>query len=416
RQDYGRAVLEFRNARTLMPRDAEAHYQEGLGYLGLRNKIEAANSFKRAAEADPKHKAAQIRLAELLATRSSERSLQEAERQGKLAVSLAPGDPDALSALALTEIKLGNEPDALRYLEQALEKFPQHLRSSMSIAIIKLGRKDLAGAEEVLSQAVRDAPKSAEARIALGELYLMIRRPEDAARAFQSALDIRPNDGPALEYMAQIHLARGQKDLAEQSYRRLAALPDKRFRTVHANYLLQNGNIGEAIKELARLQDQDPADRQVRTSLVRAYVTTNRLPDAEKLLVEALRQNPKDYEALVQKGEVELASGNIQQAREDISQAIHDRPDSADGHFLLARVYLASGDKLNRRRELIEALRLNPGMLSARLELARLFTLEGNPSSAIALLEKTPEKQEQTAGVIVERNWALLASENFAEL
>lgn len=415
-KDYGRAVLEFRNARTLMPRDAEAHYHEGIGYLGLRNKVEAANCFRRATEVDPKHKLAQIRLAELLATRNSQKNLEEAEKQGKLAVALAPGDPDALSALALTEIKLGNEPDALRYLEQALQKFPQHLRSSMAIAIIKLRHKDFPGAEQVLKKAVLDAPKSTEARIALGELYLMIRMPEEAARTFQSALDIRPNDGLALQYLAQIQLAQGRKDLAEQSYRRLAALPDKQFRSMHANYLLQNGRFPEAIAELERLQKQDPADRQVRTSLVRAYVTTKRLPDAEKLLAEALRRNSKDYEALLQKAAIELTAGKTQQAREDLSKAIHDRPESADGHFLLARVYLASGDKLNRRRELLEAVRLNPGMLSARLELARFYTLSGTPNSALELLEKASKEQKQGVPVIVERNWALLASNDFAEL
>src|SRR5207249_8921572 len=99
---------------------------------------------------------------EVLSSSRTERYLREAERRGNIALSLAPDDPDALNAIALTELKFGNEVDASRYLARSLDKFPKHLRSTMALAVIKLSRKDAAGAEEVLRTAVTEAPHESE--------------------------------------------------------------------------------------------------------------------------------------------------------------------------------------------------------------------------------------------------------------
>jgi len=155
KRDYARAVLEFRNARQIMPQDAEPYYQEGLAYLGLGNRSSAFQSLSKAIQLNPKHVSAQVKLTELLA--SSERHLYEAEQHGKTALTLAPDNPDALNALATTELRLGNEAEALRYLEEALAKSPQHLQSSISLAIIKFSGRDFTGAERILQRAVVQA-------------------------------------------------------------------------------------------------------------------------------------------------------------------------------------------------------------------------------------------------------------------
>ena len=43
-------------------------------------------------------------------------------------------DPDAMHTLALTELKLGRPQEAIQYLERALDKFPKHLASSVTLA------------------------------------------------------------------------------------------------------------------------------------------------------------------------------------------------------------------------------------------------------------------------------------------
>jgi hypothetical protein len=48
-------------------------------------------------------------------------------------------------------------------------------------------------------------------------------------------------------------------DEAEQIFKRLAALPDKALRPIHALFLFQFGNRGDAIREFESLIKADPA-------------------------------------------------------------------------------------------------------------------------------------------------------------
>ena len=416
KKDYARAVLEFRSAEQAMPNDAEPYYQEGVAYIGLGNHKAAYQALARAAQLDPKHLGVQVRLTEVLSATRNLEFLRQAEQHGKTAVTLSPDDPGALDALALAELRLGNDADALRYLQQVLDKSPQHLRTSMALAAVKLSRKDMTGAEQILKKAVGEAPRAPEPLIALGELYLMLSRTAEAEASLRRALDIDPRNTAALWYLAAIQARAGRQDQAAELYRRLSSFPDKRFRSIHALYLLQIGKTGAGIAELQKLYQQDPGDRSTRARLVAAYVRQNRLAEARKLLATVLDDNDQDAEALLQKSEIELMEGKLDEAQNGLSQVLHFRSDSAEAHFLLSRVHLARGELLNRRQELAEALRLNPKLVRVRIELARSLTLAGTPAAAMDLLSHAPDDQEQAVPVIVERNWALLASQNYGEL
>ena len=51
-------------------------------------------------------------------------------------------------------------------------------------------------------------------------------------------------------------------------------------------------------------------------------------------------------------------------------------------------------------------------MVPARIALARNFTAAGEAKSALEVLDQAPAAQKKMLGVIVERNWALLATGN----
>src|SRR5579862_49315 len=60
KKDYGRAILEFRNAAQVMPRDAEPQYQLGLTYLATGGASTAVAALRKALELNPKHTGAQL--------------------------------------------------------------------------------------------------------------------------------------------------------------------------------------------------------------------------------------------------------------------------------------------------------------------------------------------------------------------
>lgn len=414
-KNYTIAVLHFKNAVQAQPRDAEPYYQLGLAYLALNDFNAAASCFRKAAELNPKHAGAQLKLAELMATSRTKEVVQEAQKLSQDVLALLPGDPDALDVLAITELKLGKPESAEAHLEQALKTSPSHLKSSVALAQAKLARKDRAGAEEALKQAVAQAPRSPEARLYLGGFYLGLGKTAEAEQEYRQALQINPKYGPALLALGAMQVRAGQSEQADRTYQQVSALPEKQYKPMHALFLFQSGKRDQAVAEFEKLFKADRTDRTLRTYLVSAYLALNRIADAESILTAALKQNPQDVDALMQRSRIYLRSDKYVAAQADLNQVLHFRANSAEAHYLLSKVKQGRGESAMQQQELGEALRLDPGFGAARVELAGALTRTGGAQQALELLDQAPEEQTTAIPIVLQRNLALLALGRTAE-
>lgn len=417
KRDFGRALLEFRNASKVMPQDAEPHYQMALALLKAGSPSNAVAELRKATELNPKHTAAQLKLADMMTTSRDMSVLQDAEtRLERIVADSSPNNLEATDTLALAEWHLGKTDQAIQRLEDSLQKVPTHLQSSRDLAYVKLSQKDFDGAEEVIKKAVASAPQSVEAAVALGQLYLVLRQPENAETQFRRALELDARNASALMGIAAIQLAGNHMNDAEQTYRRLAALPDKKYKPLHALFLLRSGKTEQALAEFVKLAKDDPRDRAMRTRLFAAYIELGKMTEAQNLLAGVLKQNPEDTDALFERSELYLQCGRFAEAEKDVKEVLRFRPDSPEAHYALARAYKAQGLAATERQELNEALRINPRYLPARLALARDFMASKMAKSALDILDQAPEMQKKQPAVIVERNWALMAIGNLTEV
>ena len=410
KKDYQRAALEFQNAVQVMPQDAEAHYQLGLAHRASGASSLAFASFTKATQLNPSHTEAQLKLAELMIGSRNRAMIQQGETRLENLLRASPDHVDALDALAVAELQLGKWQDAESHLQRALEKFPHRLKSSVALAKMHVARRDFKAAEEVLKKA---SDGSAQAEVALGDLYLLQSDSARAEERFRKALKADPKSGTAMLGLALAQISQGHRDQAEETYRAIAALPDKQYKHLHAAFLLADGKQEPAIRELEKLAKEDPRDRDARTRLVAAYLASNRVADATAILTAALKANPNDTDALLQRSEISLRAGNQGEAESDLVRVLHQRADSAPAHFLLGRIFQLRGDALRQRAELSEALRLSPTFLEARVELARHFNASGLPKTALELVNAAPGGQKKNGAIIVQRNWALLYTGDF---
>lgn len=416
KKDYPRAVLEFRSAVQSMPGDAEPYYQLALAYLADGKLTDALIGLKKATELNPRHVGAQVKLAELMALSGLKDVYKQGEERMQSVLRLTPDNVDALDALALNEFALGKQTDAEQHLEDALKKAPANVKSWVALAQVHLRAGDLKGAEEVLKKATDEAPKSVEVTTGLGELYLMAGRWPEAETQFHAALKTNPQFVLALLGLVSAQLRQGHKELAEQTYRAIAALPGTQYRHLHASYLLQQGKRDSAIKELEELTKRYPDDRDLRTRLTAAYITSNRVPDAERILTTALKSNPKDTDALLQRSSILIQSGKYKEAESDLLQASKFEPDSPQVRYFLAEVYEARGDTTRQRQELNEALRFSPAFLPARIQLSRAMLAANSAKDALGILDGAPQEQRRILGYVIQRNWVLLALNERAEV
>ncbi|HLY17512.1 MAG TPA: tetratricopeptide repeat protein, partial [Bryobacteraceae bacterium] len=408
KKDYTRAALLYRNAIQAMPGDAEPYYQLGLTYLAAGSHSQAIECFRKATEIDPKHAAAQLKLADLLARANDAATLSDAERRAQEIVTLFPDDVDALNTVALTELRLGRTEQAAAHLEQALNRLPGGLESSALLMRARLAQRDTQGAEEALQKCYRKAPQSAELALVMGRFYLVTQRPGPAEEQFRRAIRINPRYGAALLDLGITLFHLGRSDEAGRIFQQAAALPGKSYRPAYALFLLETGQRDAAIGELENLARQDPSDRAARTRLVKTYLAAGRRADADKALAAALAINPRDADALLQRGELSIDDGRYQDAQNDLNLVLRYRPETADPHIALARMYRGQGRTLNARQELAEALRLDSGRISVRLDLARLLIESKAARAALEVLGRAADSDKRTLAFIVESNWALL--------
>lgn len=408
RKEYRRAALMLRNAIQAMPRDAEPYYQLGLCYLAADNQAAAIECFRKATELNPKHAAAQLKLAGLLSAGGDKAALADAQRRARSVAAAFPDNVDALNALALTELRLGDPQDAVVHLQQALDLLPGGLTSSALLMRARLAQGDAKGAEQAIQQCFRKSPQSAEVALVMGRFYLVTHHTQEAEQQFQRAIRINPQYGPALLDLGMTLFHAGRRDEAGPIFKRLAALPDKTYQPVYAIFLVETGQSGAAITELEHLAALDRSDRAARTRLVKIYLASGRNADAEKLLDGVLARNPKDADALLQRGEFFIDAAKYQKALADLNLVLRYHPDAAEPHAVLAHLYAVLGKTLNQRQELAEALKLNPSLISVRLQLVRLLIASKGATAALEILDQAPDSQKRTLPYIVESNWALL--------
>jgi tetratricopeptide (TPR) repeat protein len=412
RKEYARAELDFKNAVQLLPKDPEAAYERGLAYLAEGNLNRAVASLRRATELDPKHLGARIKMAELMARSGDKSVVKQGEKRMRELLESTPGNSDALNVLALSEIELGELQDAELHLQEALRRLPNNSVSISELALLYVTRQDYQNAEQVLKNAQTAAPQSVDAAVAPAHLYVLQGRLAEAQTAFQNALKISPSDPSALLGVGAVQRRLGEKAAAEQTYRDLARLPDRRYEPLHAVYLFTEGRREEALREFEDLARKSPRDRDSRNRLVAAYLLTGRTAAAESVLAAALKADPNDADALFQRSQILFRSGKTQEAEDDLNQVLHFKRDSAEAHYALAQIQESRGDRARQNAELNEALRYNPALLPARVVLAQLLAASGSPSAALDVLNSAPKEQAQRLIVVLERNLANYASGN----
>src|ERR1022692_4924917 len=237
-KDYARAMLEFRNAVSAMPRNPEPLYALGLAYVATGNASDfqvAVKSFSKALELDPKHAGARLELARLMALTRDKPTLADSERRIRALMSDTGDTAEKLNVLAMTELKLGKPGEAAQDLERALALAPEDFSSAALLATAKLAQRDGAGAEEVLRKAIASSPGSPDAIILLGRVYAFQKQLTQAAAAFQRALDISPKNQTALMFLGETQLAKsedGAPDLPSH---------EEKGPSCFLNFLLQRG-------------------------------------------------------------------------------------------------------------------------------------------------------------------------------
>lgn len=147
-------------------------------------------------------------------------------------------------------------------LRHQLEKDPNDFTAHFQIAELRLARLDLAGALEMVEEAVRLRPGDPEARNLLGQALAALGRNTEAIEQFRAALTARPD-----LQVARYNLARA---------------------------LVRARKYDEAAAIFQALVRELPRDAQIRDELAELYLREGRSDKAAEMFAQALAIDPND--------------------------------------------------------------------------------------------------------------------------
>ena len=406
-KDYLAANVHFRNAVKALPRESEGHYQLARAALGIGDTQSAVESLKQSIGCNPKHLDAVLALADLYARSLHKATMDEGRRLAKTALAFSPENTKAENLLALLDLRSNDIKQAAARLEDLLKRHPDNSEALINLARVRVSQRNLQGAEGLLRRAAATTPADATAIFALADFYNMRGEVQEAVESYGRGLQIQPDHAPATAALARLHAKLGRKQEAAALFARATHNPDRRFRYLHADYLLESGQKDEAIAEFANIQRRNPSDRDSRTRLINAYLVSGRTKEAEDLLTQALSRNTKDTDALLQRARINLSRGMPDAAQNDLRLVLDYQGDSAEAHYLIAQVHRFHKREALQQQELSESLRLNENYLLARIDLSRLL-VNKDPGRALMILDGAPVEQRENAELQVQRIWPLL--------
>lgn len=295
------------------------------------------------------------------------------------AQAAASGHPSVLLVEAHLVRRSGDTKRAAELYDAILKQHPDDvltLRARSELAI-ELG--DTAGAMQVLKRLLTTLPDTDATKPAvwmqLGDLTLVSGTPEDAAKAWESALKLAPGDAGLVRTVAQHLLRAGFPERAAAPLEKLALQPDPVSRL-------------EALLELSRIHEH-----------------ADQLPKADEVLKKALALldfRDARYQQLMQR-RVRLHErfGSLEELRNQLSAAALKTPPVEQALYDMSRFHALTAEpeeQLAWLRKLVEAA---PTVEQYRLELVRTLLDHEGAAEAAALLDARQKESTVAAPALV---------------
>jgi Tfp pilus assembly protein PilF len=161
-----------------------------------------------------------------------------------------------------------------------------------------------------LEKAVEAERKNKEAWYFLGRAYYTRSRIAEARKAFVTALELDPRDAKAENNLGLILESEAQPEAAMDAYRKAIAWQEQSLRPSEQPYLnlgsllMEQSRVGEAIPLLQKAVEFAPGNALCRRKLGTAYLRLGKLTDAQRDLERAVQLAPDDPAAHFQLGKL----------------------------------------------------------------------------------------------------------------
>ena len=306
-----------------------------------------------------------------------------AVQSAKDALSIDPGNADALVVLATDQMAKGDKNAALQILESDAAVRTRDLGIQLLKLEILVQLGDMQKVESLLRELMVQHPQQIGFRRQLIRFYHDQNRDGDAEKVARSAVNANPTDSEAeLDLVQFLNVSKGIAAAKDELTARIEAGGDVfPFQIALADLDLAQGDFIDAEKELRELANRAHSAAQARlaqTKLAEAYLKLRKIDAAEALAAEILSKDGRDRGALRIRASVRIIRGQFDSAIADLQQAINDQPRSPDLMLLLALAHERSGAFALAEKEYADAVNISNFNPLVGLEYASFLLRGGN--------------------------------------
>ena len=260
----------------------------------------------------------------------------------------------------------------------------------MREAVGRFQARDLAGAERLCMEILRESPRHADAMHMLGVLRLTKGETERAISFIEQALRENPRDAAIAENLGVAHLAARNFEIAESTFRRAMTLGGSHgllyMRLGVA--LASQGKLADAISALRSAAARSPEVPEVHLNLGNALAERNHLDEAFASFKAVLELQPDNLIAHFNIGNLHRMAGRLEDAAAAYGKVLVIAPRDPDAYNNLGLVY-------EQQRRLDEAagcyrqaLTLAPDHIHALSNLGTVLHAQGRLEEAAASCAK----------------------------
>ena len=306
------------------------------------------------------------------------------------AAAEAPGEMRWPYYLAQLYRTTGDQPQARRYFERAVEIDPTYLAALVRLGEMYLDEGRPEQAEPLFEQALAIDPASAAALAGAGSAALARGEPARAIDYLERALAVGPPAWNVHYALATAYRETGEAARADEHLNQQGGDPPQPpdpLMTAYENVLrsprayetrgaeaMRDGRPDEAVSIFREGVAETPDDAALRRQLADALLSTNDTRGAGEQYEAALRLDPTDARAYVGVGLLLAMSGRYPEAIERYAAAVRYQPDYLEARLALVDAYRAVGRADDAAAEAARAVEIAPGFPDAWLGLGLLLT------------------------------------------
>ncbi len=312
------------------------------------------------------------------------------------ALASKPGDPIITLALGRTLVVDGETGEAESLFKGIIAKDSKNVNAYYELYRVYLSQRKIAEAEAVLKSAIAGNPKDTQLRLTLAQYYFGTnKRPELIALLSQMKADLNQFPDAYLQsgdFFLRVNdydeaIKQYDEGIQKDSARKNTYLKREIEVNVRAGKINAARDINEAILR------NDPKDPEARGLKATFLLDKGDINQAMSELQAVVTAKPNNFVARFNLGRAHFARGEYEQARQEFDAAIQLRPDYIPARLAQTQVALLRGDNEAALRSADETLRLAPNSAQAVVMKAAALQRLQRFDDARALLEGVLAKQ-----------------------